>query len=109
MKLHRMNAEIVVQGLNGEKVMKPIQVLANPTEVMGIYKDDTSGRYIVSHIPTGYKIAGTRTQLTAREVMWRLLALGIDWRESNPDNLRSFLSESAHSSIVEIIDEYRGQ
>ena len=109
MKLHRMNAEIAVQGISVEKVMKPIQILADPTEAIGIYKDNRDGRYIVSHIPSGYKITGTQTQRAAREAIVRLLALGIDWHETDPDKLRGSLSGPAHGSVIEIIKDYRGR
>jgi len=111
MKLHWADVDIATYGAKSRKVMLPMRILADPTETMGIYKDNGNGydRYIVSHIPTGYKVAGTQTKRAAREVLGRLLALEINWRETDPDKLRSSLSGSAHGSVMEIINDYRGR
>lgn len=111
MRFHKMMVNRAIYGPNMEKVMEPAQVLAEPSETMGIYKDDGDGydRYIVSHIPTGYKVTGTQTQRAARELIGCLLALGIDWRETDPDKLKDTLSSSARGSVMDIVNDYRGQ
>ena len=50
-----------------------------------------------------------KTQRAAREAIGRLLAIGIDWHETDPDKPRGSLSGPVHGSAIEIIKDYRGR
>ena len=109
MKFHHMIAEQAIEMPDLTKTMKPIEILADPTETMGIYHNtaDKFSRFIVTHIPTGYKSGSAKTQRGARDLIARLLALPIDWTEEDADKLKTAISGDARSSVVEIINDYR--
>ena len=110
MKLHKMMIDRAVYGPNREKTMESIQVLADPSETFGIYynKLDKYARFIVTHIPTGYKSGSSATQRGARELIGRLLALPVDWTEADADRLKASLSGGEIAGQArQIISQYR--
>ena len=110
MKLHKMLVNRAIYGPNREKITESIQVLADPSETLGIYhnKSDKAARFILTHIPTGYKSGSSATQRGARELIGRLLALPVDWTEADADRLKESLSSGGVAGQVrQIISQYR--